>query len=599
MYDYADFNETILHNKSIIISRDYNRVSHEFDVSLDAYKKFSARFPLEYYATQQDIDAIVEKHGLTHLYIIKGGQFDGLVSTKCKNLIHCVFNTTQPHGDVYSVVSEDVNRLFGTNYPAVPHMIRNHPTKEDLRQKLSIPPDAIVFGRYGGVETFDIGFVHDAIRTVLNEREDVYFLFMNTTQFHHHPRIIYLPATTDMEYKKQFINTCDALLHARGPGETFGLTCGEFAIELKPVITFSGSRERNHLNILGDKAILYHDYESIHNILLNWRNGVHNMESNGYLDYTPEKIMRIFDSVYLKSATTTYRIYVNGFWGGFSEKTDANHIGFFESLFKTTPLQDFQFTRDINQANVLFESVFQPTLSNAKKWLYRIQYSGEPRSYPFSNYDLTLFSEHVTDKIIDLPLFVYYIHCNNLLDRLINRPLRTVIPSKFCCFIVSNGNCYARNRMFDILTQYKKVESWGKFANNMGEVLPYDYWSPEFIQFISNYKFIICLENSKFGTYSTEKIVNPYLANTIPIYWSSHHIKQVLNPESMLFLEDEREETFQDLAQKVIELDKDDAKYLEFVNRPVFKDLEYFDSNYSLDALSSKMATKLQTDLYK
>ena len=299
MYDYADFNETLLKNKSIIISRDYNQISHEFDVSLDAYNKFHSRFTVEYYASQPDIDAIVEKHGLTHLYIIKGGNFDGLISTKCKNLIHCVFTTTQEHGEVYSVVSEDVNRLFGTKYPAVPHMIRNHDTKDDLRESLSIPNNAVVFGRYGGVESFDIHFVHDAVRIILNEREDVYFLFMNTNQFHHHPRIIYLQGTTDMEYKRKFINTCDALLHARTGGETFGLTCGEFAVELKPVITYSGSRERNHLNILGDKAVLYHDYDSVYNILLNFQKGDNNMESNGYLEYNPENIMRIFDEVYL------------------------------------------------------------------------------------------------------------------------------------------------------------------------------------------------------------------------------------------------------------------------------------------------------------
>lgn len=300
MYDYADFNEILLNNKSIIITRDYNQISHEFDVSLDAYNKFRNRFTVEYYATQKDIDSIVEKHGLTHLYVMKSGAFDGLVSTKCKNLIHCVFVTTEPHGEVYSAISQDVNRLFGTNYPVVPYMVRNYETTEDLRQTLNIPQNAVVFGRHGGVETFNIPFVYDAVRRLLEEREDVYFLFMNTTEFHHHPRIIYLPGTTDMEYKRKFINTCDALLHARHGGETFGLVCGEFATALKPVITYSGSKERNHLTVLGDKAILYHDYNSVHDILLNWQKGYNNMESNGFLYYTPENIMKVFDQIYLQ-----------------------------------------------------------------------------------------------------------------------------------------------------------------------------------------------------------------------------------------------------------------------------------------------------------
>lgn len=300
MYDYADFNETILQNKSIIISRDYNKIAHEFDVSLDAYNKFHARFTVEYYATQTDIDAIIEKHGLTHLYVMKFGTFDGLISTKCKNLIHCVFVTTEPHGEVYSAISEDVNRLFGTTYPVVPYMVRNHETTEDLRVSLNIPQDAIVFGRHGGVETFDIPFVYEAVRRIVEDRDDVYFLFMNTNVFHHHPRIIYLQGTTDMEYKRKFINTCDALIHARHGGETFGLVCGEFATALKPVITYSGSKERNHLTVLGDKAILYHDYDSVYNVLSKFQKGDNNMESNGFLYYNPKNVMQIFDNIYLK-----------------------------------------------------------------------------------------------------------------------------------------------------------------------------------------------------------------------------------------------------------------------------------------------------------
>ena len=318
---------------------------------------------------------------------------------------------------------------------------------------------------------------------------------------------------------------------------------------------------------------------------------------------------------------TKYTIYVHGFWGGFLDKTDANHIGFFESIFKSAFYPStIEFTSDKNQANILFESVFSPSIANAKKWLYKIQYSGEPRNYPFSDYDMTLFSEKDSNQIVDLPLFVYYIHSNNLLGRLLERPLRTVVPNKFCCFIVSNGSCQVRNRMFNALNQYKKVDSLGNFANNMGSVLQYDYWSPEFTGFISNYKFIICFENSKFGTYSTEKIVNAYLANVIPIYWSSHHIKKVLNPDSMLFLEDEtigftdfeyevtksdffrrcdkgesneNDESYAGLIQKIVELDNDDAKYLEYVNRPVFTQTDYWDANYSLDALSCKITENI------
>ena len=81
-----------------------------------------------------------------------------------------------------------------------------------------------------------------------------------------------------MMKKKKFINTCDALLHAIYGGETFGLTCGEFSICEKPVITFGGSREREHLLILKDKVITYNNSNEILNILNTFKK--HDMKNN-------------------------------------------------------------------------------------------------------------------------------------------------------------------------------------------------------------------------------------------------------------------------------------------------------------------------------
>lgn len=301
MYDYADYNETILNNKSIIITQKYENIQYTYDASFDAYTKFINRFTVEYYESQQDIDAIVEKYNISHLYIIKSGEYDNVVSTKCINLIHCVFNTSEQHGQIYSTISSDVNRLFNTNYPVVPHMIRNYDTNESLKTELNIPENTIIFGRYGGLESFDIQFVKDAIINILKIRTDIYFVFMNTYIFYEHSNIIYLEGTSSMKSKRKFINMCDALLHARESGETFGITCGEFAIQNKPVITWDGSRERNHINILGDKAVLYSDYDSIYKILNEFNIKKYNMESNGYLEYTPKNIMNIFNQVYLKN----------------------------------------------------------------------------------------------------------------------------------------------------------------------------------------------------------------------------------------------------------------------------------------------------------
>ena len=65
------------------------------------------------------------------------------------------------------------------------------------------------------------------------------------------------------------------------------------------MITYDGSKEQNHITILGDKAILYYDYGSVYKILYEFKKNMINMEGNGYLYYNPENIMRIFDKVYI------------------------------------------------------------------------------------------------------------------------------------------------------------------------------------------------------------------------------------------------------------------------------------------------------------
>lgn len=295
IFDYAHYNETILGNKSVIITRDYEKIKHEFDVDVQAYNKFKNRFDVIYYAEPKDLDQIVLDNKITHLFIIKSGANDGLYSKCCKNIIHCVFDISQPHGEVYTPIGQTINDHFGKNYPVTPHIVTVPECDENLRSALNIPENAIVFGRYGGRESFDIRFVHQAIANILQTRDDIYFLFMNTYPFYNHKNIIYLPGNADMIFKRKFINTCDALLHARERGETFGLTCGEFSVCKKPVITWGGSVEREHLLILKDKAVIYNTPTDITTILYEFKKDKYDVSENGYMFYTPENVMKIFD----------------------------------------------------------------------------------------------------------------------------------------------------------------------------------------------------------------------------------------------------------------------------------------------------------------
>jgi hypothetical protein len=57
----------------------------------------------------------------------------------------------------------------------------------------------------------------------------------------------------------------------------------------------------------------------------------------------------------------------------------------------------------------------------------------------------------------------------------------------------------------------------------------------------------------------------------------------------MLFLEEDNAESYEKLVNEIIELDNDDAKYLEFINRPILQDMTYYNENYTVDALALKI----------
>ena len=51
------------------------------------------------------------------------------------------------------------------------------------------------------------------------------------------------------KHKSQFINSCNAMLHARSRGETFGAAIGEFSIHPKTIIINDTLNQQNHIDV--------------------------------------------------------------------------------------------------------------------------------------------------------------------------------------------------------------------------------------------------------------------------------------------------------------------------------------------------------------
>jgi hypothetical protein len=299
IFDYALNNQVILGNESVIF---YDRQSEL--VQPQVLQKFKQEFQLIPYDQFADIHSQVDQGLIDAMYLIKSGEQDHYTLPGLPNLIHAVFpqKIQAMHGEVYAFVSRWLSEECSNGkIPFVPHMINLPIATGTLRESLAIPDSGTVFGCYGGSDSFNLVFVKEVVAKVVSKNKHIYFLFMNIDRFIEHPQTIFLPGNPDPVLKSKFINSCDAMLHARGIGESFGLACAEFSIHNKPVITYDLSPQRNHIDILGNKALLYKGSKDLERILLGFdKLWAKQQDWDCYSETcSPEVVMQQFSSVFL------------------------------------------------------------------------------------------------------------------------------------------------------------------------------------------------------------------------------------------------------------------------------------------------------------
>ena len=315
MYDYAHFHEEMGCGISYI---SY----FTDDGKTEALPKFEARFPgriipMARRSATSDMDAAIERHGIHAVYTQQAGEAHATLfrPTKAPLVVHAVFLATDPHGQAYAAVSDAVPRQPGgqQEVPTVPLIVRSDPLTslarvQSLRRRLGIPPSATVFCRHGGAHTFSIEYTREAVCRFAGQpthAQTHYFLWLGTDGNHCEEgkaNIIRLTANTDLEYKRQYLRTCDACIHGREDGETFGLAVAECSVAGLPVITYAQAPKdaRHHLDVLGEHAITYRNADDLVGILEAF-NRTEARQNAGvyasiYARFAPARVMKQFYS---------------------------------------------------------------------------------------------------------------------------------------------------------------------------------------------------------------------------------------------------------------------------------------------------------------
>ncbi len=233
-----------------------------------------------------------------------------------------------------------------------------------------------------------------------------------------------------------------------------------------------------------------------------------------------------------------------------------------------TSAPDFVMVGDFGEA---FE-----TPTNART----IYYTGENIRPDFNRFDYAITFDRLEDpRHYRLPLYVLEYYARWAEFKVISdwnflihpRPdPKTILQSKngFCNFIVSNPHGSFRDDFFRALSAYKPVDSAGSHLNTMNWSLPKEpeVFFSEKIKFQKNYKFSLAFENSSYPGYLTEKILDPFLAHSIPIYWGDPLVHLDFNPRA--FINAASFKTVDDLIAWIVKVDQHDDLFYEYMASP-------------------------------
>ena len=86
---------------------------------------------------------------------------------------------------------------------------------------------------------------------------------------------------------------------------------------------------------------------------------------------------------------------------------------------------------------------------------------------------------------------------------------------------------------------------------------------------VSKSKFTIAFENESHPGYATEKIIEPLIQGSIPIYWGDTTIAQDFNPDCFINVHDY--DSFEDVIKEVIKIDTDENLWKRYIEAPIFK----------------------------
>ena len=158
--------------------------------------------------------------------------------------------------------------------------------------------------------------------------------------------------------------------------------------------------------------------------------------------------------------------------------------------------------------------------------------------------------------------------------------------TKFCAYLY-NRTIPIRIHLFNILNKYKRVDGLGKCCNNVNikdtrnTYNNKETYNDIALELYASYKFVLAVENRMCNGYFTEKLINPILANCIPIYYGHNSAFEYINKKRVIYVSDFN--NIEKFLKYIEQVDNDPELYNKIINEPIFV------NNVSIESIMTKL----------
>lgn len=237
-----------------------------------------------------------------------------------------------------------------------------------------------------------------------------------------------------------------------------------------------------------------------------------------------------------------------------------------------------------NEPDIIIYGTYYDFISSAcsdGKSAIKVLFITEPISPDFILFDYCIGFEPLSfgDRYCYYPDFVYSPGTD--IKNVSFDEAKGILKKKelFCDFIYSHdGIDVSRKRYFDLLNSYKRVESAGTYLNNQQNDAVVDFrdnGDTSKYKLQEKCKFSLCVQSIDKDWFINEKIMHVIKANSIPIFWGTEKIKEIVNHERVIFINDYKND--EELLNRVKEIDNNDELYCKIISTPLFKDQGFQD----------------------